>query len=128
MILIESSTSIGEALGMALPYAGKLLRRASPSTTARYAHLGEMVKYDESRLYENYASRAVRNGWSAHDLFGVLPWHPGWGGLCDRLQGARNLKMDRDRALWSRRSIRDQTCRCAGDDLLASSLTLIWEL
>lgn len=84
---------------------------------------------DDARwIYENFASRAVRDGWSAHDLFGVLPWHPGWGGLCDRLAGARNLKMDQNRAAWSRFGVRDWTCRGAGDGLVSSGLLLIWKL
>jgi hypothetical protein len=83
---------------------------------------------DACWIYENFASGAVRNGWSANDLFGVLPWHPGWGGLCDRLAGARNLKMDQDRAAWSQFGVRDWTCRGAGDDLVSSGLVPIWEL
>ena len=79
-------------------------------------------------IYENFAARAVRDGWSAHDLFGVFAPRPGWGGLCDRLQGARNLKMDRDRAAWSSWGVRHWTCRGAGDDLVESGLKLIWEL
>lgn len=84
---------------------------------------------DDARwIYENFASQAMRNGWSAHDLFGVLPWHPGWSGLCDRLQGARNLKMGGERAAWTRFGVKDWTCRGAGDDLIASGLVLIWEI
>ncbi len=83
---------------------------------------------DACWIYENFASRAVRDGWSAHDLFGVLPWHLGWGGLCDRLAGARNLKMEGERAAWSRFGVRDWTCRGAGDDLVSSGLVLIWEV
>ncbi|MCK9542485.1 MAG: hypothetical protein M0R03_10710 [Novosphingobium sp.] len=79
-------------------------------------------------IYENFASRAVRDGWSAHDLFGVLPWHHGWGGLCDRLRGARNLKMEGPKAIWSSWGVRDWTCAGAGDNLKTSGATLIWEL
>lgn len=79
-------------------------------------------------LYENFASRAIRDGWSAHDLFGVLPWRSGWGGLCDRLQGARNLKMEGRKAVWSRWGVPDWTCIGAGDQLISSGLSLIWEL
>jgi hypothetical protein len=32
-------------------------------------------------LYENFASQAVRDGWSALDLFGVDVAEPGEGGL-----------------------------------------------
>ena len=85
---------------------------------------------DACWIYENFASGAVRAGWSAHDLFGILPWHPGWGGLCDRLRGARNLKMEVDgrKAVWSSWRVQDWTCAGAGDDLITSGLTLIWEL
>ena len=78
-------------------------------------------------IYENFAAQAVHDGWSAQDLFGVLPFRPGWGGLCDRLQGARNLKMGGERAAWSRFGVKDWACRGAGDDLIASGLVLIWE-
>lgn len=79
-------------------------------------------------IYENFAARAVRDGWSGHDLFGVLPWHTGWGGLCDRLQGARNLKMAGPKAIWSNWGVADWTCAGAGDQLITSGLVLIWEI
>lgn len=84
---------------------------------------------DDARwIYENFASRAVRDGWSAHDLFGVLPWHPGWGGLCDRIKGARNLKMEGQRAAWSSWGVPDWACSGAGDQLVTSGIVLIWEM
>ena len=84
---------------------------------------------DDARwVYEGFASRAVQDGWSAHDLFSVLPWRHGWGGLCDRLRGARNLKMDRDRAVWSHVGGKDSMCRGAGDDLVKAGLVLIWDI
>jgi len=79
-------------------------------------------------IYEQFASRAVRDGWSVHDLFGVLPWHLGWGGLCDRIKGARNLKMEGPKAIWSSWGVRDWTCAGAGDSLITSGLVLIWEI
>jgi hypothetical protein len=81
-------------------------------------------------IYENFAAQAVRDGWSAHDLFGVLPWHPGWGGLCDRLRGARNLKMETagQKAVWSSWGVTDWTCIGAGDSLISSGLVPIWEV
>jgi hypothetical protein len=82
---------------------------------------------DSCWLYENYASRAVRDGWSAHDLWGVMLAHPGWGGLTDRLRGARDLKMDSDRAAWTVGGVRERFCRGGGDDLRAD-LVLIWEV
>jgi hypothetical protein len=83
---------------------------------------------DACWIYENFASRAARDGWSAHDLFGVLPWHPGWGGLCDRLQGARDLEMVGPKAKWSLFSAPGWTCAGAGDQLITSGLLLIWEM
>lgn len=85
---------------------------------------------DAHWIYEHFASRAVRVGWSAHDLFGILPWHPGWGGLCDRIRGARNLKMEVDgrKAAWSNWGVTDWTCAGAGDQLITSRLVLIWEM
>lgn len=84
---------------------------------------------DDARwLYENFAGRAVRDGWSAHDLFGVLPWHPGWGGLSDRVKGARNLKMESQRAVWSSWGVPEWFCAGAGDQLVSSGIMLIWEL
>lgn len=62
------------------------------------------------------------------DLFGVLPGKWGWGGLCDRLKGARNLKMDADLAVWSVFGVRETFCRGGGDDLVAVGLVSIWEV
>lgn len=45
-------------------------------------------------LNENFASQLVRKGWSAHDIFGVLPWRPDDGVLLDRPQGARDLQLN----------------------------------
>lgn len=52
-------------------------------------------------LYENHASYAVRNGWTALDLFGIRPGFPQRGGLADLLDGARNLKLSGGKAYWS---------------------------
>jgi hypothetical protein len=93
-------------------------------TLQRWRELGE----DSWWLYENFASRAVRDGWSAADLFGVLVPRPGWGGLCDRLQGARNLKMVGPRAIWSRWGVPDSACIGSGDLLVSSGLVPIWGL
>lgn len=72
-------------------------------------------------LYENYASQAVRGGWTDLDLFGVLH-KPGRGGLADRLEGARNLKLSDDRAVWSSRGVRETFARGYGDDLKRAGL------
>ena len=79
-------------------------------------------------IYENFASRALGDGWSAHDLFGVFVPRLGWGGLCDRLKGARNLKMAGPKAIWSHWGVPDWICIGAGDSLISSGLVPIWEL
>lgn len=56
---------------------------------------------DAAWLYENHASYAVRNGWSALDLFGVRAGMPKRGGLADLIDGARNLKLSGGKAYWS---------------------------
>lgn len=86
------------------------------------------VHGDSWWIYENFASGAVRDGWSAHDLFGVLPSRAGWGGLCDRLQGARNLKIAEHKAVWSNWGVADWSCVGAADSLVSSGLKLIWNL
>lgn len=82
---------------------------------------------DSHWIYENYTGQAVRDGWSAHDLFGILPAHPTWGGLTARLRGARDLKMSGPKAAWSNYGVKDWTCRGAGDDMISSGLRPIWE-
>jgi hypothetical protein len=82
---------------------------------------------DACFLYSHYCSRAVRDGFSAYDLFGVMVGKPGCGGLVDRLRGARDLKMDADRAAWTVGGVRERFCRGGGDDLRAD-LVLIWEV
>lgn len=77
-------------------------------------------------LYENFASQAVRDGWSALVLFGVLPEKPGEGGLADRLGDARNLKMSDGRASWTSWGVRQSFARGTGDDLAVSGLMPLW--
>ena len=85
--------------------------------------------FDSWWLYEGYASQLVREGWSAHDVFGVLPWREGGGVLLDRLQGARNLKLDGSgRAFWSLSGATFQTSRGIGDELMSSGLRLVWDM
>jgi hypothetical protein len=79
-------------------------------------------------LYENFASQAVRSGFSALDLFGVLPHEPKIGGLAALLTGARNLKLEGQKALWRQWGIKSWTCVGAGDVLVSSGLLPIWEL
>ncbi len=57
--------------------------------------------YDDSLwILEAHGSHACQNGWTAADLFGLWPDKPHWGGIADRLRGARSLVMDADRASW----------------------------
>lgn len=126
------------------PIAPAAIRPIDPKRTLRDWH-GHLVALDNSRppegypaplwrravedacwVYENFAGQAVRDGWSALDLFGVLPFDVTLGGLVPRLAGARNLKMDRDRAVWSNWGVRDWTCRGAGDGLIASGIVVLW--
>ena len=55
---------------------------------------------DACWIYENYASRAVREGWNAQDLFGIWDGVPHAGGVADRLRGSRSLVLTADRACW----------------------------
>lgn len=69
---------------------------------------------DAEWIYEHFASQLVREGWSTLDLFGVWPGRPGWGGLSDRLQTARNLKLDgRGAAYWTNFGVRSRMVRGA---------------
>lgn len=87
----------------------------------------ETLRDDSWWIYENFASQAVREGWSALDLFGVLPFDHKLGGLVARLQGARNLKMSGQRATWSSWGVTDWTCASGGEGLASSGITLLWE-
>ena len=57
---------------------------------------------DAHWLAENFAQQAARDGWSAHDMFGVMPGRDGWGGIACRLRGSRSLVMSSDVARWRR--------------------------
>lgn len=61
-----------------------------------------MLFDDADWLFENFAGQAAREGWSALDLFGVLPGRDAWGGIADRLRSSRSLVMSSDRASWRR--------------------------
>ncbi|WP_324740123.1 hypothetical protein U8326_10110 [Tsuneonella sp. CC-YZS046] len=83
---------------------------------------------DAHWIYENFASRAVRDGWSAHDLFGVLPSKPAWGGIVDRLRGARDLEITDCRAFWTHAGHPGQFNKGAAAMLLSSGLVLLWDM
>lgn len=83
---------------------------------------------DAEFIFNGFAHQLAREGWSALDVFGVLPWRKGGGVLLDRLQGARNLKLDGEgRAFWSRYGVTFQTSRDVGEHLVSSGLLLIWD-
>lgn len=79
-------------------------------------------------LYETHASRLVRERWGAADLFGVLPNLPGAGGLADRLQCARRVLFDGNRAVWSQLGVRSHICRGACEGHGRGGMVLVWEL
>jgi hypothetical protein len=80
-------------------------------------------------LYETFAAQLVREGWTAADLFGVLPAYPGEGGLADRMGTARNLKLLDGVAHWKAlHGVHRQFPRGSGVDLAKGGLRLIWEM
>lgn len=80
-------------------------------------------------LYETFASQLVRDGFTAADLFGVLPAYPGDGGLADRLGNARNLKLLDGTAHWRTvYGVHKQFPRGGGVDLAKGGLVLLWEV
>ena len=76
-------------------------------------------------LFENFAEQAVRWSWSALDLFGVLPNHPGLGGLSDRIGEVRNLKMAGGLSAWSSIGARHKLARGWGD--YTDGMVAMWE-
>lgn len=80
-------------------------------------------------LYEEFASQLIRGGWSAADLFGVIPSYPGEGGLADRMGKARNLKLLDGVAHWrTPHGLRKQFPRGGGVDLAKGGLVLLWKV
>lgn len=80
-------------------------------------------------LYEGFAAQLVHDGFTAADLFGVLPAHPGEGGLADRLGNARNLKLLDGKAHWKTvHGLHRQFPRGGGVDLAIGGLVLLWEI
>lgn len=80
-------------------------------------------------LYETHASRLVRDGWTAMDLFTVIPSQRGWGGLADRIQGARNVLLDDlAQAHWTRLGLKFSASLGIGEALRGSDARLVWEL
>lgn len=55
---------------------------------------------DARWLAFTHGKAAAALGWAASDLFGIDPTLAGWGGLADRLQGARGLTLTENVAHW----------------------------
>ena len=79
-------------------------------------------------LFDGFAETAFRDGWTVGELFGLW-WYEldgkprlkdTFGGVADRLQGSRSLKMTADRAHWRRMhtDTLDQFNRTAYPDFL----------
>ncbi|MDE2303229.1 MAG: hypothetical protein KGK11_11800, partial [Sphingomonadales bacterium] len=60
---------------------------------------------------DGFAVAAAATGWSAADLFGICPDKPHWGGIADRLRGARSLAIGADVASWRHGGIAEQYAR-----------------
>jgi hypothetical protein len=89
---------------------------------------GQLLE-DAEFIFNGFGLQLAREGWSAHDVFGVLPWREGGGVLLDRLSGARNLKLDGEgRAFWSLSGVTMQTCRGAAESLISLGLVRVWDL
>jgi hypothetical protein len=82
---------------------------------------------DARWLLDHFVQQAARDGWSAADLFGLLPGHDGWGGVADRLQGSRSLVMTADRASW-RRMLTGTPDGFARGGSAMLRLVVLWEL
>ena len=55
---------------------------------------------DAHWLLDHFGQQAFRDGWTVGEMFGLWPDKPSWGGIADRLQSSRSLKMTVDRACW----------------------------
>jgi len=87
-----------------------------------------MLLEDASWLYEAHASRLVRDGWGAMGQWAVMPSRRGWGGLADRLQGARNVLFDDQGAHWRRFGVKFSASPGIGGALCGSDARLVWDL
>lgn len=96
-----------------------LCKPAAGVAAERWAQLVEDARWIASA----HGTVAAALGWRASDLFGIDPAHDGWGGLADRLTGARGLKLTANVAHW-----RGQEC---DGWLWRASLTpkpLLWDV
>lgn len=75
------------------------LDRCTPAWGLNPERWSQLV--DDARwLASANGKAAAALGWSASDLFGIKPGHDGWGGLADRLEGARTVKLTGRIAQW----------------------------
>lgn len=87
-----------------------------------------MLVHDSWFIYETHASRLVRDGWTAIDLFAVVPLQRGIGGLADRLQGARNVLFDdQGKAHWTRLGVKFSLSKGIGEALRGTHSRLVWD-
>jgi hypothetical protein len=105
------------------PLAG--LKPNAPLHGLDASRWGELLR-DADWLLENFTRQAARDGWSAADLFGVLPGHDGWGGVADRLRGSRSLVMTADLACWRRMHTGTPDSFARGASLMPW-LVLLWD-
>jgi len=94
--------SQGAELGRSDPaeWAAALARLdvASPPTDMQPDRWRQLVE-DARWLADRHARSAAALGWTASDLFGI-GHSPGWGGLADRLEGARRATFTDGVAHW----------------------------
>lgn len=78
------------------------LATLSPDCPARPFNADEWACWhcDALWLLDSHGANAIRLGWTAADLFSIEPRHVRFGGLADRLAGARAMVMDASRARW----------------------------
>lgn len=79
----------------------RLVDRRSPACGLHPRRWAQLV--DDARwLAGSHGKAAAALGWSVSDLFGIEPGRDGWGGLADRLEGARSVKFTANLAQWQR--------------------------
>jgi len=76
---------------------------------------------DARWLCRNHGQAAAALGWTASDLFGIDPLS-GWGGLADRLEGARNLVLTDRIAHWRGADLEGWLWRCT-----LTAKPVLWE-
>lgn len=79
-------------------------------------------------IYERFGSQLVRQGWSALDIFGIVPGETHLGGIIARLYGSRNLKLESIQAVWSCNGRRDWACVGGADCLGVKGVRALWDL